>query len=114
MEMCYDGALVMPKNYVTVTEDEMTYVDGGTAKNFANNLKGLWNSSSGARWALKTAGFSWSYIGSLAYCSYWYITSTVAAKLGVAISLVSRTLAVVAALGTVAAAAYVWNKRLWY
>lgn len=29
MEMCYDGALIMQKNYSVVTEDEMTYVDGG-------------------------------------------------------------------------------------
>lgn len=29
MEMCYDGALVMPKNYAVVSEDEMTYIDGG-------------------------------------------------------------------------------------
>jgi len=29
MEMCYYGALVMPKNYAVVTEEEMTYVDGG-------------------------------------------------------------------------------------
>lgn len=29
MEMCYDGALVMPSNYAVMSEDEMTYVDGG-------------------------------------------------------------------------------------
>ena len=29
MEMCYDGALVMPKTYAAVSEDEMTYVEGG-------------------------------------------------------------------------------------
>ena len=29
MEMMYDGALVMPKNYAVVNEEEMTYVDGG-------------------------------------------------------------------------------------
>ena len=29
MEMCYDGALVMPKNFAVVNEEEMTYVDGG-------------------------------------------------------------------------------------
>ena len=31
MEMCYDGALVMPSSYVVMSEDEMTYVDGGIA-----------------------------------------------------------------------------------
>lgn len=32
MEMCYDGTLVMPANYAVVSEDEMTYVDGGFYK----------------------------------------------------------------------------------
>lgn len=114
MEMCYDGALVMPKSFAVVSNDEMTYVDGGTAKNFCNNLKGLWNKSQDIRWALKCGGFSWGYICGLAKASYWYVCGTVAAKLGITISLVSRALAVVAALGTVAAATYIWNKRIWY
>ena len=29
MTMTYDGTMVMPKNFEVVTEDEMTYVDGG-------------------------------------------------------------------------------------
>lgn len=29
MEICYDGNLVMPSNYVVVNVDEMEYVDGG-------------------------------------------------------------------------------------
>ena len=29
MEMCYDGALVMPSNYAVMDEEEMTYVEGG-------------------------------------------------------------------------------------
>lgn len=29
MEMCYDGALVMPRNYAVMSEDEMMYVEGG-------------------------------------------------------------------------------------
>lgn len=29
MEMCYDGALVMPSSYAVMSEDEMMYVDGG-------------------------------------------------------------------------------------
>jgi hypothetical protein len=31
MEMCYDGALVMPRNYAVISEDEMIYLDGGGA-----------------------------------------------------------------------------------
>lgn len=30
MEMCYDGALVMPSSYATMSEDEMMYVEGLT------------------------------------------------------------------------------------
>ncbi len=29
MDMCYDGALVMPSNYAVMDEEEMTYVEGG-------------------------------------------------------------------------------------
>jgi len=29
MEMCYDGALVMPSSYAVMNEEEMTYVAGG-------------------------------------------------------------------------------------
>jgi len=29
MEMCYDGALVMPQSYAVMSEEEMTYVEGG-------------------------------------------------------------------------------------
>ncbi|MDD6069921.1 MAG: hypothetical protein PUC12_03795 [Clostridiales bacterium] len=29
MDMCYDGALVMPSSYAVMDEEEMTYVEGG-------------------------------------------------------------------------------------
>ena len=29
MEMCYDGTLVMPSSYAVMSEEEMTYVEGG-------------------------------------------------------------------------------------
>lgn len=29
MEICYDGALVMPSSYAVMNEEEMTYVEGG-------------------------------------------------------------------------------------
>lgn len=29
MEMCYNGALVMPSSYAIMDEEEMTYVEGG-------------------------------------------------------------------------------------
>lgn len=36
MEMCYDGALVMPSNYAVMNEDEMTYVEGGATRRSVN------------------------------------------------------------------------------
>lgn len=38
MEMCYDGALVMPSNYAVMDEDEMMYVEGGSAKDWATGI----------------------------------------------------------------------------
>lgn len=32
MEMCYDGALVMPSSYAVMDNEEMTYVEGGKIK----------------------------------------------------------------------------------
>ncbi len=32
MEMCYNDALVMPKNYAVINEEEMMYLDGGAKK----------------------------------------------------------------------------------
>ena len=29
MELCYDGALVLPSSYVVMDEEEMTYLEGG-------------------------------------------------------------------------------------
>lgn len=42
MEMCYDGALVMPSNYAVVSEEEMTYLEGGgsaTVRDTAKNIR---------------------------------------------------------------------------
>lgn len=48
MEMCYDGTLVMPSNFVVVSDEEMTYVEGGstavvygTASNIRTRLSSL-------------------------------------------------------------------------
>lgn len=35
MDMCYDGTLVMPSSYAVMDEDEMSYVEGGSAKEWA-------------------------------------------------------------------------------
>ena len=31
MEMCYEGALMMPSSYAVMNEEEMTYVEGGVS-----------------------------------------------------------------------------------
>ena len=41
MEIYYDGALVMPKNYAVVDEEEMTYVEGGWSNTIYGSLKSL-------------------------------------------------------------------------
>lgn len=47
MDMCYDGALVMPSSYAVMDEEEMMYLEGGsvitsysTAKNASTYLMG--------------------------------------------------------------------------
>lgn len=32
MKLCYEGELVMPSNYAVMNEEEMTYVEGGSAR----------------------------------------------------------------------------------
>ena len=43
MEMCYDGTLVMPKNYAVVNEEEMTYVEGGWSATVYGSLSQIRN-----------------------------------------------------------------------
>jgi len=109
MEMCYDGALVMPKNYVAVTEEEMTYVDGGTLTNLKKNIVGLWQRSAGARATLKSNGITLGSLGSLGYCSYWWVV----AKVGSA-AVVGGALGIAAFGSVVAAGIYLYNKRVFY
>lgn len=39
MEMCYDGALVMPSSYAVMNEEEMTYVEGGISLDWSTVVK---------------------------------------------------------------------------
>ena len=43
MEMCYEGALVMPSSYAVMNEEEMTYVEGGNTIGYRCWLCILWN-----------------------------------------------------------------------
>ena len=38
MEMCYDGALVMPSSYAMMDEEEMMYVEGGHFQRLIKHL----------------------------------------------------------------------------
>ena len=39
MEMCYEGTLAMPSNYVALDSEEMTYVEGGKVWTTYRSLK---------------------------------------------------------------------------
>lgn len=68
MEMCYaEGALVMPSSYAVMSEDEMTYVEGGALKKWQKALVvgvvavasvGLLTAVATGALALAIAGFS--------------------------------------------------------
>lgn len=71
MEMCYDGALVLPSSYAVMDEEEMTYVEGGTKtyynkasvlKNTCDLLKNAWQLHS---IAYASAGCGISMVGGI-------------------------------------------------
>lgn len=41
MEMCYDGALVMPSSYAVMNEEEMMYLEGGIKLKSAEVAKAI-------------------------------------------------------------------------
>jgi len=40
MEMTYGGAMVLPRNYVVMDQEEMTYLEGGGLKEIAEGMLG--------------------------------------------------------------------------
>ncbi len=69
MTMTYDGTMVMPKNFAVVTEDEMTYVDGGwSGKCFLRNLAGF------ATIAVAVTGFLDKHVPSWREAASWGFT----------------------------------------
>ena len=68
MEMCYDGALVMPSKFVVVDKEEMTYVEGGkvvTSTGTAKYLKNL-SASLMASWYALAGGYTYAAAVSVA------------------------------------------------
>lgn len=57
MDMCYEGALVMPSSYAVMDEEEMTYVEGGGAFSLEGALRYVAELAIGnlVWWALKKA-----------------------------------------------------------
>ena len=41
MDMCYDGALVLPSSYAVMDEEEMSYVEGGALSKVDKALIGI-------------------------------------------------------------------------
>lgn len=37
MDMCYDGALVLPSSYAVMNENEMSYTEGGGSRTYRGN-----------------------------------------------------------------------------
>lgn len=64
MEMCYNGTLVMPTNYVVINDNEMQYIDGGVSS--------TWNTTAGKAESYYNAmywvfvGLACTYVGSFA------------------------------------------------
>lgn len=114
MDMCYDGTLVLPSSYAVMDEEEMCYLDGGTAKTFKNNMIGLWNKGRPYQAALKYAGFNYKALVACASQTYNYCVYFVAAKIGVTVGTINAVVGVVFAAGTVAAGVAMWNKRIFY
>lgn len=121
MEMCYDGALVMPSNYAVMSEEEMIYVEGGGIATLKANLRGIynvvynymtkWMSGATVGQALQRAGLSWSAIGQMAG-SY----SKLAWKIVNIISSVTKWLGshaiIVGVIAGFAGAALLWNVKI--
>ena len=84
MEMCYDGALVMPSSYAVMDEEERMYVEGGawSWKTLGKSLKNLWNKYSFAPKALGAGGITLGAIGNMIKGVATIAYAKVAAALG--------------------------------
>ena len=94
MEMIYNDTLVMPNNFVAVTEEEMTYVDGGTTYKGNKALLELTNMAACAfGWGVTTAKLGGVLAGSaVASATGIGLVVAIAAALGFSASLSLTTL----------------------
>lgn len=121
MEMCYDGALVMPSRYAVMDSEEMVYTEGGSLATLKSNLRGIsvlvqnylckWMSGATVGQVMKRCGLTWSQIGVLAG-SY----SPLCAKVVAAISAVTKWLGshafIIGCAVGVAGFALLWNVKV--
>lgn len=110
MEMCYNGALVMPSNYAVMSEDEMMYTEGGakwSGTRFARNLAGVLTIVSGIGYILEKCGVK--VVGRAikavfsTYMAACAKLSGVMLKIGIKVATVSRVAAAGFLLGGAAA-----------
>lgn len=105
--------LVLLNNYVDLEQEEMMYLDGGDAQNFARNIGGLLYKL-GVNAANRVAAglpstltiAKWGYWTAMAY--FPGITTKLTAMTG------NPIVIGLAALGTAAAVHYLWNNRVYY
>ena len=79
MDMCYDGTLVMPREFAMMDEEEMTYTEGGgwNGKVFVRNLAGFLSLAAGMDWFLGKIGVDVSAFIARGLANYWNQNSNV-------------------------------------
>ncbi|MEE1281545.1 MAG: hypothetical protein UHK60_04720 [Acutalibacteraceae bacterium] len=122
MEMSYNGALVMPSNFVAIENDEMEYVEGGWSfGRLCSNICGLAGMLSGVKWlAQKTVVkgktvWTWIVGGyNLAKTKAISMLSGFVAKIGLSAAACSRILAAALVVSAVAAIGVLGQYQLFY
>lgn len=117
MEMCYDGVLVMPSSYAVMSEDEMTYVEGGAwnGNTFKKNIMGVYNAYKDVRNALRGGGLTVGAIASTAAMT----VSSIVTYYGITITKTALIIggivgAVIAVSAITAGVYYLGTHRVWY
>lgn len=111
--------LVLPNNYVEIEEDEMMYLDGGSWSTFNKNMRGAFNRFSNLSRALKTAGWTYGYLGKMlanaATYGYWWAVANFGFPVVKIATIVAGVIGgIVAASGVTAGVWYLYNNRVFY
>lgn len=111
MEMCYDGALVMPSSYAVMSEEEMMYLEGGAFKwkTVGKSLKNLYYKYKWAPRALSCGGITLGAICNMAKGIAIMSKMQLAVALGSAVA-ANALLGTLAIAGTVATVTYLGTK----